>query len=260
MLELMPCAGLANRMRAIASAVVAAEQLERTLRIGWKVDPGIQTAAFRDLFDVAALPPWIGIVELGRNPGLWNEAPEVNSATDWELFLVGNAAGPVITFKSWAAFFEPYTASWLRHLRSLRPTAEIAAAADAILAPIPEGTPLIGIHIRRTDHRRSIIHSPSAVFWQAMRAALVADPSTMFYVASDDERERAAAKNQFGANVICGPATLPGRSTVEGCQGALVDFLCLSRCDRIIGSAGSSFSEIAAAYSGCPLVVLSSPT
>lgn len=255
MLELMPCAGLANRMRAIASAATAAEQLDRSLRIGWKVDPGIQTAAFRDLFDAAALPPWVGIVELGRNPGLWNEAPETNSAIDWELFLVGNAASPILTFKSWAAFFEPNTPAWLRHLRSLKPQPSIAAAADAILAPVPEGTPLIGVHIRRTDHRRSIIHSPSGLFWQAMRAALAADPTTMFYVASDDERERAAAKDRFGDKVICGPEPL-GRSTVEGCQGALVDLLCLSRCDRILGSAGSSFSEIAAAYGDCSLDVL----
>jgi hypothetical protein len=256
MLELMPCAGLANRMRAIASAAAAAELLERGLRIGWKVDPGIQTAAFRDLFDATALPPWIGIVELGRNPGLWNEAPEANSETDWELFLAANAASPVITFKSWAAFFEPNTVAWLRHLRSLRPAATISAAVDDILSSVPEGTPLVGIHIRRTDHRRSIIHSPSYIFWQAMRAALATDPATMFYIASDDERERATAKNYFGAKVICGPATLPGRSTVEGCQGALVDLLCLSRCDRILGSTGSSFSEIAAAYGGCPLEVL----
>lgn len=256
MLELMPCAGLANRMRAIASAASAAELLERGLRIGWKVDPGIQTAAFRDLFDAAALPRWIGIVELGRNPGIWNEAPEANSAADWNMFLAANAASPVLTFKSWAAFFEPNTAAWLRHLRSLKPQPAITAAADAILAPVPEGAPLIGIHIRRTDHKRSIIHSPSGLFWQAMRAALANDPATMFYVASDDERERAEAEARFGACVITGPETLPGRSTIEGCQGALVDLLCLSRCDRILGSAGSSFSEIAAAYSGCPLVVL----
>lgn len=250
MLELMPCAGLANRMRAIASAAAAAEHLGRGLRIGWKVDPGIQTAAFSELFDVTVLPPWIVIVELGWNPSDWNTAPEANSPAAWDA-LAKDA--PAIPFKSWAAFYGAETSVWLRYLRGLKPIPHIR---DQVAKTLPTGAPLVGVHLRRTDHRRSIRESPSQLFWDEMSAILAEKPETMFYLASDDERERSAAKKLFPGRVITGPATLPGRSTVEGCQGALVDLLCLSRCDTILGSAGSSFSEIAAAYGGRPLVVL----
>lgn len=247
--KLMPCAGLANRMRAIASALTYTREVGGTLVIGWKYDWSALEAPFSALFDMTALPPDIQVVEMGPQPdSAWNDGPETNSPAAWEKFLAATKGHPVLQFKSWAAFYKAGTPEWLAALRTLKPLPELAERAAAALAQAT--TPPVGVHIRRTDHTKAIENSPSALFWTAMRARVAR--TTYFYVASDSEAERREAARQFPQQILTGPRKVGGRDSVDGMKDAMVDFIALSRCREVVGSAGSSFGEIAAAYGGIP--------
>jgi len=255
-IRIMPCAGLANRMRAIASAAVAAQEAGATLTIGWKYDPAICVGDFRELFDTTALPPWIKVIEMGPYPdGAWNSGPEVNSATAWITFQEDRPEEPIYQFKSWAAFYKAGEPTWVAALRLLRPHTDILEQVSKVLARVPHDRRLVGVHIRRTDHRRAIAQSPSQLFWAAMRAEA---PETFFYVASDSQEERAAAAAQFEGRVITAPIHI-ARDTASGCRDALVDFICLAACSKVLGAPASSFCEIAAAYGGVAFVPICHP-
>jgi hypothetical protein len=110
----------------------------------------------------------------------------------------------------------------------------------------------MGIHIRRTDHLAAIQKSPTEAFIKAMREY---PPETRFFVATDSEAERNALKVVFGQRILT-IATVLNRETFVGGVDAFLDFLGLSLCSEILGSAESSFSQMAAAYGGCPLKVI----
>lgn len=251
-IRLMPCAGLANRMRTIASAATAAQDFGTTLTIGWKYDAGICVGDFRDLFDMAALPPWIRIVEMGYQPDpMWNISPECNSETAWITFQEDRSNADVWQFKSWAAFYAAGTPAWVTSLRLLRPHTSLIPQITRILSVY---RPLIGVHIRRTDHRKAIQFSPSDSFWASMRKE---SSQAKFYVASDSDNERVHAAVLFPGQILTGPARILGRDSLAGCRDALVDFMCLAGCSKILGSPASSFCEIAAYYGGVPFIPVS---
>jgi hypothetical protein len=234
-------------MRAIASALTYANEVGGTLVIGWKFDAGALEAPFRDLFDVGALPANVQVVEMGYAPDFrWNNSTETNSPAAWAAFLEANKGSPLLQFKSWAAFYKTGTPEWLHALKSLKPLPELAATAAAIVRPEQQTT---GVHIRRTDHKKATADSPTEAFFATMHRT----PSLYYYIASDDESERLNAKREFPQQIVQAPRRMTlQRTSTHGMQDAMIDFLCLSRCDRVIGSAGSSFGEIAAAYGGIP--------
>lgn len=252
----MPCAGLANRMRAIASGLCAAEDFDCSgLAIVWKFDRAIFTAPFHMMFDMRTLPK--GIVKVEETyfepDSSWATAYDCTSEEKWSHYVARQGTRRPYKIKSWARFYVPSEERWVAHLRSLPIHPSILAqVADTFQSPRSR---MVGVHIRRTDHRKAIQGSPSAAFWAAMNAELAVDPDTQFYVASDDETERQEAMRRFPGRVRLGPNQLLGRNDPYGCRDAMVDLIALSKCEKIIGSEGSSFSEIASAIGNTPLQV-----
>ena len=101
-------------MRAIASAMSAAQELceKPSLCIHWKREVSVG-AAFRDLFDMGALPSWVQVVELASDMPEPFRA-EVNSEAQWRTFVERElAAGTVVLqFKSYFAFFDANAETW----------------------------------------------------------------------------------------------------------------------------------------------------
>jgi hypothetical protein len=79
---------------------------------------------------------------------------------------------------------------------------------------------------------------------------------TVFFIATDDNREWDTLSRVFPVERLIRATTNSSRDTSEGVRGAFIDFLCLAACAEILGSAGSSFSEMAAAYGDRPLCIV----
>ena len=61
---------------------------------------------------------------------------------------------------------------------------------------------IVGVHIRRTDHRFAIEANPLDNFICKMQAELDADAQVRFYVASDDAQVLSELKDKFGDRVL----------------------------------------------------------
>lgn len=115
---------------------------------------------------------------------------------------------------------------------------------------------LVGVQIRRTDHIDSIGHSLSSRFEEKINQILEENPETYFFLATDDKTEEAYFKEKYGEKILIQEGKTWNRSSKEGMQAAVVDFLCLASCQYILGSYNSTFGEIAAKYGGIEEIVI----
>jgi len=237
---LRACAGFANRLRATVSGICAAEDAGRPIQISWPYEPTF-AGSFTDFFDLAAshLPEWVSFGEVMNSP-----QAEALCLTAEEWRIQSQKPGPTY-IKSYAQFYTtPRFEFWLR---SLKPKQEFVGRVDKLFADL--ATPPIGVHIRRTDHWKAIKESPIGAFVRKMDEY---PPGTMFFIATDSDDERVVLRQKYSGRVLTG-STILVRNMRAGTEGAFADFLALSRCTEIVGSSGSSFSEMAAAYGGVPL-------
>jgi hypothetical protein len=217
--------------------MMAAEDTRRTLVVCWPIERGCG-AAWKDLFDSSDLPPWLTLQTVEFPSGL----QECLSQDDWDKIPKD---GP-IEVKSHGRFHTTDEERYLRWLRSLRPRSEILSTVQEILRHQKP----VGVHIRRTDNVRAIELSPTRLFVEKMSSY---PDKTVFWLATDDPGERLALERQFGSQILVyRPGTL-NRGYAEGMKAALIEFIALSHCSEILGTVSSSFSELAAAYGGCPL-------
>jgi hypothetical protein len=231
----------------MASAICGAEDLARPLEIIW-IQQHSYTANPAELFDLSHTPFQL------INMGYATPHPSVASCLspeDWERI---SSSSRDICIKSYGHFYQKDEARWLAALRSIQPHPAVVDKVNTILSSAPAPKKLVGVHIRRTDNSVSCLKSKTIDFIFKMAAY---PPDTHFYIASDDDEERYYMRETFKERAHFG-ATVLNRTTEAGGLDAWVDLLCLSRCDEIIGSKGSSFSEIAAALGGCPLTVICS--
>lgn len=230
-MQLQVCAGLANRLRATVSGLCAAEDLSENLILSWPLEFSFG-AAWDDLF----YPINATII---RSP---LDSPKMclNKA-DW------SSQQPPIKIKSYGQFHRTDQPRWLGHLRSLRPKEVYLQRVRALFGE----TRPVGVHIRRTDNVHSILNSPTESFIKEMLKL----PEAVFFIATDDKKELELISREFPGRILS-QSTHLNRHTLEGIQDAFVDFLALSQCSQILGSAASSFSEIAAAYGDIPMHVI----
>jgi hypothetical protein len=256
-LELMPCAGLANKLRAIVSGMCWAQDLGTTLHVVWRSEMRLLIGQFYTYFDVQSVPSWVSIEECVTLPHSgWNTVQTICTHDEFANYVDQQMDRRPYRVKSYSRFHTTDNEHWWDLLRVLKPHPDFLVKRNQIFGPI--AAPVVGVHIRRTDNKKSIQFSPSQLFWDAMEAC---SPDTVFYFATDDEAERAEAVRRFGADrILVGYKTILGRDTIEGGHQGMLDLYCLSTCSKILGSYWSSFSEMAAAWGNVPLeTMISSP-
>ena len=168
--------------------------------------------------------------------------------------------------------FCPWTPDDLRLL--FQPNDEVQRLIDERTSAFSAYT--IGLHIRRTDHQQAIDESPLELFFEAVDQEIenynkILSPTEVLpprggdregpgtglriYLATDDEATKTSLRNRYGSRVITSPAEAT-RDDTDGIRDALVEMYALSRTRHIYGSAGSTFSPIAACLGDVPITIL----
>jgi len=114
----------------------------------------------------------------------------------------------------------------------------------------------IGIHIRRTDHVDAISNSPIHLFITKINERLNSYPNAKFYLSTDAKDVVNYLQEHFNSHIITG-ITNRDRNSAEGIRSALIDLHCLGRCSEIWGSDQSSFSDRAGRMNKSKLEILS---
>lgn len=241
-------AGLGNRIRAMISGICWAEKLCRRLVIWWPVKPEC-AAGFSILFNGSRLPDWVEIRDT-----ISSEVPtQVLSQDDARSFFEGKDDIDALYIKSHGCFW-PRTdglanMKWLSYLRALQPS---VAVEDVYSRWKSQGL-LCGnvIHIRGTDNEKARRLSPLSMF----KSAITDETGENFTLISDDTDLLLEMYECFGERMRI-PERIRQRHTEEGMIEATAAFFVLARAFKVLGSANSSFSEIARDYGSCLLKIV----
>lgn len=228
-------AGLGNRLQALVSAICMAQDMGKKLQVIWAPEEACN-AKFQDLFQKDSFPLWVKITL-----GPCMETPvKITCQKEADDYISRKDSRPILSYSRFYVRDEDAWMSWLRRL------------IPAISLPeFPSGR-RVGIHIRRGDHTESTKRSPLQLFIDAMNRE---SDSTVFIVATDDPNVRASLQGVFRHRVFF-PASVLSRTSIKGMKDAVVDMFSLSKCEMIYGSAGTSFSTLAAMLGDIPLHVL----
>ena len=240
--------GFCNRLRAIVSAVLWAEDLELSLVIHWPEEPGHMACRIEEILDTRTIPRLNSF-----HNGYIRNARQVLSHSDMETTLAVQEMLPVseIRIESYSIFHNDLLHKTQRALAILRKI-DVITSLKTRLDCVKEGLfnrSVTGIHIRRTDHVKCIEASPLSAFEKYLDEA----DRGNYYLATDDLAVKVAFKENK-KHFIASPIIKLGRLNKEQQIHGVIDWLLLQGCTSIVASRGSSFSELAAWRAGIPLV------
>lgn len=258
-LMLIPSGGLANRMRAIASAYTLTQQTGSDLQVVWFQDWGLK-APFNSIF---VLPEQLLLREAtltdkllydrARRKNLWLPTfPQrllFERRLDEKKIWLLNSQG--FDFSEWARGHRCYMSCYQvfgdfpDSLYSIlfHPVKEVMDNVNRFRDQF--SSHCIGLHIRRTDNRESINQSPTNLFIDKVKVEIDTHADTTVFLATDSDDVKNELRKLFGTRIIT-PNKGACRSNIEGIRGGLIDMWTLSTTQKIYGSVGSSFSTLAA--------------
>ena len=258
-LTFVPSGGLANRMRAIASAYTLTQQTDSDLQVVWFQDWALN-APFHSIFQPVGqirLREAKGLdfvlYDRARRRNLW--LPALPQRLLFERHIKEQMVTPLkkqnFDFKEWARGHRCYMSCYQvfgdfpDSLYSIlfHPVKEVMDNVNRFRERF--SSHCIGLHIRRTDNIESINQSPTNLFIDKVKAEIDTHADTTVFLATDSDDVKNELRKIFGQRIIT-PNKEACRSNIEGIRGGLIDMWTLSTTQKIYGSAGSSFSTMAA--------------
>jgi len=142
----------------------------------------------------------------------------------------------------------------LKVLKSLKITRDISQKVSE-LEKRYDFNKTIGVHIRRGD----FVFIPNGIskistderFFLRMKDILRIKPKTKFFLCTDSKKTESKFIKKFGDRIICLKKRKRDRREKLSIKEALMELLLLSKNPHILGTYGSSFSEIAWWFGDC---------
>ena len=215
--------------------------------IWWPVKPEC-AAGFSILFNGSRLPDWVEVRDT------ISEVPtQVLSPDDARSFFEGKDDIDALYIKSHGCFWSRTDGvanmKWLSYLRAVQPS---AAVEDIYSRWKSQGLLChTVIHIRGTDNEKARRLSPLSMF----KSAIADETGENFTLISDDTDLLLEMYECFGERMRI-PERIRQRNTEEGMIEATAAFFVLARAFKVLGSANSSFSEIARDHGSCLLKIV----
>lgn len=263
--------GLGNRLRAIASASVIAQENDMDLVIVWEPDHHCE-CHFKDLFDYSGViisSSFLSFANKNFNTYNYMEI-EPGAVKDKEVVLNNKN----LYLRS-AYVFNSKDTSWDKEnlfLRNLKVSREVEELVDSV----PIDSSFVGVHVRMEagkglDHNtydsidnwtldgHAQIHywrekSHYSNFVNKIDSMRENDDRFNFFLAADLPETYELLSKRYSNNLFYLQRNIYDRSK-EQLIYALADALLLSKCGKILGSNWSSFSELALRFSSTCLKV-----
>ncbi len=264
MITIVPEGGLANRMRAVDSAYSLSKAHNKKLKVIWLRNNDLNcpfnvlfkpTNKFKiknfTIFDIYAYPSPFQL-----KAKFIKKIVESYRAYIFDKALLNNFFHHIIYIdKKSVSIPNDYKKIYIETCERFNSTINISklfTPTNSILKKVSHSTNqfsknTIGIHIRGTDNLAAIKAGPLSYFADRIKSEIALDPLSNFYISTDEEDVKSQLIKLFGDKIITRQINYK-RHTIDGMTDALVDFICLSKTKKIIGSAHSSFSIEAANY------------
>lgn len=259
MILVKPNAGLANRINAIHSTILLANLVGiNEIKVIWKKYSGLN-ANFTDLF----LPIEGCVVEesLLNMAFLFYFNKKINKYKYYDDMVIKKHRYDIDFWKetpsntiinTCLSFLSPYK---LENLYCLfRPKTDIQKSIDKIINKFNSQT--VGVQIRRTGSGILIKERKLEDFAFFMEMEIKKQPTTDFFLATDDIESEQYLKQQFPDKIIVQEGKDLSRNSLRGIKDALVDMYALSATKYILGSYKSSFGEVASYIGQIPFITV----
>lgn len=270
-----PSGGLGNRMRFLLSMLYYQEKYDFTMRIAWRQDPACNVR-FEELFEPIEGIEVYNYIKMGYKNPMWSLKSikgmlyEIYLKIKYNNYIESREITNLFRLKGEKDVQETllkekvccliegtqpvcYERNLIYGKNRLMPSKDILIRVNSIMEKYDKGH-LIGVHIRRTDHKEAIKRSPLELFVKKMEEKQK-EEDIIFFLATDDNTVKRELLNRNFTVVTSDKLTR--RDTSSGMIEAFVDMLCLSMCREIWGSFGSTFSWMAAYWGGIPLEIIS---
>lgn len=269
----VPSGGLANRMRAVASAYELCKRVDSRLQVVWFQDWALH-APFRSIFEET---PLVAIREATVIDQLIHDRarkknfflPALPQYILFQRHIKEQEVTPLkkqsFDFEAWARGKRCYMSCYQvfgefpdEHYQQLfRPVKAVMDVVNGYRERFSGHT--IGLHIRRTDNAESIAKSPTSLFINKVREETDQHDDTKVFLATDSTEVKKEFIAAFGPRIIT-PQEDACRDSISGIRGGVIDLWTLASTQKIYGSAGSSFSPMAASIGHVPLEIMNVQT
>lgn len=262
---LVPFAGLGNRLNAISSAIALQCAIHCEVSVYWMSSAdcrcqwedlflpieGITIRPLRQFTLIRRGWEFLGLPQLLRL-FLFDGCFKARKILDSDFLLRPDCPYKNIYVDANKRFCPLQESSML--CRYYQPTPELEQRIGRVTSQFGDFT--IGVHVRRTDHRTVIAANPLNGFVRLMREQEQQHPGCTFYLASDDVEVKRYMEQQFPGRIVTKADVVLQRDSVEGMKDAVVELFLLARTNLIIGSRGSTYSDVASQLYDTPLVFL----
>lgn len=240
-------AGLCNRIRALVSGICWAKHLGRDLVVCWPSFKPECIAGFYDLFSEGSLPAGVQVID-----NVLSQKTTCLSPMDAVRLIQDVPAANPISLISHGCFWGLDKEMYLTTLRALQPS---HAVLSVMTTWNLRGLRYIdtAIHIRRTDNEKAIRLSPLSAFLDKVKSRSY----RVYALFTDDPVAAEILVHEFGKDKIFTFESVRNRVSKEGMIEAAAVFFSLASRKTILGSANSSFSEIASEHGGATLEIVS---
>lgn len=255
-LFLVPSGGICNRLRCIIGASKLANMQNRKLIIFWLMKPELN-ARFDSLFNTIPYK-------------VFNFYPDSFKYRCFRKFIFSFFTPISITDKDLIKSNKRMDDKWIEEVENknifLHTCYSVIQDTDFSMFHITNNLKEkikinlkekpIGIHIRRTDNKQSILFSPTHLFLEKIENEITNNPKQKFFLATDDIEEENLIKTQYPNNILTYKKRSLDRNKPEGIEDAVIDLYILSQCKYILASYYSSFSDIASYWGNIQKIVM----
>lgn len=280
--------GLCNRLKYLIGVWRRSDKFNKSLKIIWRPVRGIMGCHLRDLFEndfnfVDKKPDDTSEENFYGNSGpchrfclFPDDIPEnfgkTKPVTEKDLECWKNIQDPPKPFQSidfeYHRIPETLKKELVSYFNKLQPVKEIREIIEKESEKIDDNT--IGLHIRRGDHMTKNDRNMGSddKFFSLIDNEIKKNKNVKFFLATDGINTEKIFKRKFRDRIIIyqkrekgifhtfGKNISVSRSSIIGCQDALIDIYLLSKCSKIIGTKLSTFTECAWWFGGCKDIII----
>jgi len=251
-------------MRSLDAAMTISKASGIELKVEWYKDPNLMSEYFENLFEVPSqIKKIITKNYMGKFGKLQktiqkrlNKIKYKHCLYEKDLAAFINDGGDLVELAKSGSLciasckgFYPVSPMF----ENFKPKPEILNEVNSVIGGHEN---IIGVHIRRDDHLEAIRRSPLDLFEKIMSEEIKLTPDIKFFLATDSLETQEHMINLFSDKIIMHQKTSLDRDNVSAIKDAMIDLYCLSRARKIIGSYGSSFSDVAAQINDIELIIL----
>jgi hypothetical protein len=247
--------GISNRIKCLISSMKLAEKTNRDLIVYWPKDEACN-CNFSDLFEneiKGVSKEELKKIILNKNYELYQN---YFNKMKKEFVLVDSSRFEGFSQEDIQLKFEKTSREVVKeilsYLNKLKVKKEILIQVNKFIKK-KFSKNMIGIHIRRGDFVKLSIAdiSPDEKFIEEMKKEIEKNKNVKFFLATEDKNTEKVFRKIFLKKIITFPKKTSKREDEGSVEEALIELIILSKCDKLIGSYGSTFTEMAWFFGGC---------